>query len=125
MPQYIAAQPRRSSDENWALRIATATLIAVLCMFALGYFLSTHWIENKQELRAQQQQFQDYRRATAPPPASTSSAPALPADMLEAQQVRARLLAHPAVTPGPGFDRPGVQSTAITIVDTIDEAQRR
>lgn len=126
MPQYIAAHPRRPSDESWALRIVTATLIAALCMFALGYFLSTHWSEEKQELRAQQQQYQDYRRATAPTAASTTSSTTnLPVDMVQAQQVRARLLSHPAVTPGPGFDRPGVQSTGITIVEAIDGAQSR
>lgn len=129
MPQYIAATPRRPSDENWALRVTAVTLLAVLCMFVLGYFLSSHWSQEKQALWVQQQQYQDYRRATAPAPLNpasmTQSATSLPADMVQAQQVRARLMAHPAVTPGPGFDRPGVQSTGIAIVEAIDEAQSR
>lgn len=127
MPQYIASKPRRASDENWALTIASITLLAVLCMFALGYFLTNHWNQERQELRSQQAQYEAYRRATALPSASadTPRAPALPPDMVKAQEVRARLLAHPNVTPGPGFDRPGVQSTGAAIVDAIDQAQDR
>lgn len=128
MPQYIAHKPRRASDENWVLTVVTATLAAVLCMFALGYFLSNHWTQEAQELRQQQQQFDTYRRATATPratPDAHPSSPALPPDMLQAQETRARLLAHPNVIPGPGFDRPGVQSTGAVIVDAIDSAQER
>ena len=128
MPQYIAHKPRRASDENWVLTAVSITLGAVLCMFALGYFLSNHWTQEAQELRQQQQQFDTYRRATATPRATTEarpSSPALPSDILRAQELRARLLANPNVTPGPGFDRPGVQSTGATIVDAIDTAQER
>lgn len=94
-------------------------------MFALGYFLSNHWRQEAQEQRQQQQQFDAYRRATAPPAAARPTSPPLPADMQKAQEVRARLLANPNVTPGPGFDRPGVQSTGAAIVDAIDTAQER
>lgn len=128
MSKYIAPAPRRPSDENWALRITAVTLLAVLGMFVLGYFLSSHWTQEKQALWVQQQQYQDYRRATAPPAspvATAQSAPTLPAEIAQAQQVRARLLTHPAVTPGPGFDRPGVQSTAITIVEAMDGVKNR
>ncbi|MEG2046663.1 MAG: hypothetical protein RR100_07430 [Comamonas sp.] len=128
MPQYIAHKPRRASDENWALTAVTVTLAAVLCMFALGYFLSNHWNQEAQELRQQQQQFDTYRRATAAPraaPAARPSSPALPPDKQKTQEVRARLMANPNVTPGPGFDRPGVQSTGAAIVDAIDTAQER
>ena len=59
------------------------------------------------------------------PKRRSSSRPALPPDMLQAQETRARLLAHPNVIPGPGFDRPGVQSTGAAIVDAIDTAQER
>ena len=34
-----------------------------------------------------------------------------------------KLLSHPAVTPGPGFDAPGVQQTGVTIIDAMDQAQ--
>ena len=128
MPQYIAHKPRRASDENWVLTAVTVTLVAVLCMFALGYFLSNHWNQEAQELRQQQQQFDTYRRATAAPraaPAARPTSPTLPPDMQQAQEVRARLMANPNVTPGPGFDRPGVQSTGAAIVDAIDTAQER
>ncbi|MBD9530238.1 hypothetical protein IB233_01150 [Comamonas sp. CMM01] len=128
MPQYIAHKPRRASDENWVLSAVSISLVAVLCMFALGYFLSNHWRQEAQEQRQQQQQFDAYRRATAPPAAPAAArptSPPLPADMQKAQEVRARLLANPNVTPGPGFDRPGVQSTGAAIVDAIDTAQER
>ena len=74
MPQYIAHKPRRASDENWVLSAVSISLVAVLCMFALGYFLSNHWRQEAQEQRQQQQQFDAYRRATAPPAAARSVA---------------------------------------------------
>ena len=129
MPQYIASKPRRANDENWALTIVSITVLAVLCMFALGYVLSRYWNQERQVQRDQQVQYENYRRATAAPvdtaPATPRASPSLPPDMLQAQAQRARLLAHPSVTPGPGFDRPGVQSTGASIVDAIDQAQER
>ena len=34
-----------------------------------------------------------------------------------------KLLSNPAVTPGPGFNAPGVQQTGIAIIDAIEHAQ--
>jgi len=118
MPKYIADQPRRASDANGVLTLLGCTLAAVLCMFAVGYFLTRHWSQEQEVRVQQQQQFEIYQRNTAP----ALPAP-LPADAAESQQVRARLLAHPGVTPGPGFDKPGVQSTGMAIVDAIEQAQ--
>lgn len=122
MPQYIAPRPRRASDENWVLTIVSITVVAVLCMFALGYFLSRQWSQEASTQREQAQQIETYRRATAPP--STSAAPSAQSIALQqAQHTRSRLLAHPSVTPAQGFDRPGVQSTGAAIVDAIDKVQ--
>ncbi|WP_370682029.1 hypothetical protein [Comamonas sp. GB3 AK4-5] len=121
MPQYIANKPRRASDENWVLTLLSITVVAVLCMFAAGYFLTSRW-DAQEEMRSQQRLNDAYLHYTAPKPA-----PPMPVEFTQAQQIRARLLAHPGVTPGPGFDKPGVQSTGIAIVDAIDDslAKRR
>jgi cell division protein FtsX len=119
MPQYITHKPRRASDENWVLILLSITVIAVLCMFAVGYLLTSRW-NAQEETRIQQRQLDAYLDYTAPKPA-----PPMPVEFTQAQQIRARLLAHPGVTPGPGFDRPGVQSTGIAIVDAIDDAQAK
>lgn len=125
MPQYIAHKPRRASDENWALSLLGITAAAVLCMFAAGYFLTQYWGQVDNVRAQQQQQFDTYRRSTRPAaPAAPAVAPVRP-EPSAAQLTRARLLAHPNVTPGPGFDSPGVQSTGAVIVDAIDEAQAR
>ena len=121
MPQYITNKPRRASDENWVLTLLSITVIAVLCMFAAGYFLTSHW-HAQEETRSQQRQLDAYLDYTAPKPQPPAPAPV---EFTQAQQVRARLLAHPSVTPSQGFDKPGVQSTGIAIVDAIDEAQAK
>lgn len=122
MPQYIADRPRRASDENWVLTILGSTVVAVLCMFAVGFLLTRHWHQAEEKVRVQQHQFETYRRNTASEIPKPISAEAMQAQT-RAQQVRARLLSHSRVTPGPGFDKPGVQSTGIRIVDAIDQAQ--
>lgn len=126
MTQYVANRPRRASDENWVLTILGFTVVAVVCMSVVGYFLTRHWDQQEEALRAQQRQLETYRRFTAPPSTRATPPEAVQAQakaQTQAQQTRARLLSHPSVTPGPGFDRPGVQSTGIRIVDAIDQAQ--
>lgn len=124
MPQYIADTPRRASDENWVLNLISITVAAVLCMFAVGYFLIRHW-NAQEETRIQQRQLDTYLNYTEPKPTPQAPAPVpatVSAEYTKAQQIRTRLLAHPGVTPGPGFDMPGVQSTGIAIVDAIDNS---
>lgn len=123
MPNYVAPKPRRASDTHWVLTLLGITAAVVVCMFVAGFFLTQHW--NKEaDLRAQQQQFEAYRRS-APTPIPASTATTAAPEPSAAQLTRAKLLAHPAVTPGPGFDSPGVQSTGMAIVDAIDDAQAR
>ena len=127
MPQQVPPQPRRTSDQKWVMRLIAIAVFLVVCFFAVGFFVTRHWEQDAQE-RAKQAELETYlqstkaderaqaQMATQPPP-SPGPTPA--------QQVRAKLVAHPHVIPGPGFDRPGVQATAIVIVDAIDEAQSR
>ena len=124
MPQYVNHKPRRASDENWALSLLGITAAVVLCMLAAGYLLTRHWSQ-EEHVRAQQQQQLDAYRESTRPAASKLTPTVARAEPSAAQQTRTRLLAHPSVTPGPGFDRPGVQSTGAAIVDAIDTVQER
>lgn len=126
MPQHTRTQPRRASDRNWALRLVGVAVVVVMGMFATGFFLTRHWKQDAEE-RAQKEQIEMYLQSTkaAERPVAAAQESATPPGPSPAQMVRAKLLAHPAVTPGPGFDRPGVQATGLAIVDAIDTAQSR
>ena len=124
MTQYISNKPRRSNDRSWALTMCIVLLIVISTLFAIGYFWTRH-LDAERQLRAQQIQFQTYQANTRPPVQTTTTPPEPSPEVQQAQAVRERLLNHPGVIPGRGFDKPGVQSTAIAIVDAIDSAQER
>jgi hypothetical protein len=64
-------------------------------------------------------------RAPEPEPAEAPVAQRQPTPQQVNQEMTRKLLAHPGVTPGPGFSAPGVKSTGVLIIDAIDQAQAR
>lgn len=90
------------------------------------------------ERRAQASAYANYRSATeigantrqsarqqsTRPNSSRQSAAQSAAESAAAQArlIRSTLLMHPAVTPGDGFDSPGVQATGFAIVQALDKA---
>ena len=101
--------------------------IGAILLLVAAYFVNQRWEKENREALAQQRLMQAYDRATDPVlnahSAPQTSTVQLPKDMIEAQARRERLINHPAVTPGLGFDMPGVQSTGIAIIDAIDHAK--
>lgn len=115
----VSQRQRKYTDESFVLTAVTLGLIAaIVCGYLLNWYLEAR---SKREMeQAQSVVYRQYLRNTpqqAPQP--------LPQAIAERLKVRDELLAHPAVTPGPGFAAPGVQSTGKVIIDAIDMAQRR
>lgn len=97
-------------------------IAAVLAGLVLLLLFASNWMlqqqrEVKSEIRQQRETYDYYRQATRQPQEPRS----LPAEFVEAQQIRQKLLNHPAVTPGPGFNAPGVQRTGISIVQAMEK----
>lgn len=112
--------PHTTADDSWlasTLAIAVAALVAIL---VLGGFWLQQTKSNDAALRHQADVYESYRESTRPTPRNVE----LPAAFTQAQENRTKLLNHPAVTPGPGFNYPGVQSTGVAIVDAIDAAAK-
>ena len=108
-----------SNDSQLASFLMLSVAILVGALVLGGYWMQQQRADQA-ELRQQADVYETYlyntRNTPAPAPEALSRA-------AQAQQVRQYLLDHPAVTPGPGFNRPGVQSTGKTIVDAIDSAK--
>lgn len=106
------------SDRNWTLTIAILTVIALLAL-VLGNNFTRQKKSEQRELREQAQALEVYKANTTTPPP-----PPQVSEKLEAQRrMQERLIQHPAVTPGPGFNAPGVQSTGVVIIDALDKVQ--
>lgn len=111
---------RHSTEEDQVVTIIGLGLITLVLVLSGGYWIYS-FLQQRETEAAQSALYRVYQRNTVADPAATQ----LPPAMQEAQRVREKLLAHPAVTPAPGFMRPGVQSTGNAIVDAIDQAQAR
>lgn len=110
----------RSTSENTWLWITIIAIVSAVVALATGNFILTHERQAQREYRDQAEAFATYREntRTAVPP------PEVSAKVEEERRIRETLLHHPAVTPGPGFAAPGVQTTGIAIVEAIDRARQ-
>ena len=115
-PSHPAPAP---SESRLATFLITLVIVLVAALVYGGYWLQ----QQRSDAAAQRAQADTYRRYLNSTPATPERVD-MPRSYIEAQQVRQQLLAHPAVTPGPGFDKPGVQSTGKAIVDAMEQAQR-
>lgn len=112
------------SDDSSVTGIVVVTAITLVAALLLGgYWLQKQRTEIVHQHR-QAQMYDSYRDYTRPTPSTAEAATALPAAYIEAQRTREKLLNHPAVTPGPGFNQRGVQSTGVAIIDAIDQAKQ-
>lgn len=122
MAPFPGFRPRHDpqrSNTRWGVALALLALLAVIVLLWGGWLLE-QWerLQNRPSPQERARMLQGYQRNTAPP----AQPPELPESFIRARQVEEKLLAHPAVTPGPGFHSPGVQSTGNAIVDAIDQA---
>lgn len=99
--------------------LAGASVGAVALLLAGGYWLQSQRTDQALQ-RQQAATYQSYRQSSQPTVAP-SAAPRMVTT--EALETRKLLLAHPAVTPGTEFDKPGVQSTGRAIIEAIDKAK--
>ena len=128
IPAAATHIPQRS-DENFVFTAIAVFLAASLVLGVGAYQYMKHSQQQEQERTDRQayKRYNDYLQSTdtsAPEPAAT---PAEPVHMQPAAATQPsmaeKLLSHPAVTPGPGFNAPGVQETGVAIIDAIDHAQ--
>lgn len=103
-------------------------LVSTALVLIAALMLGGYWMQKQRSQQTQRMQaadvYQSYLRHTNPTPMAAETAPPAISPQAQAQATRNFLLTHPAVTPGPGFDMPGVQSTGKTIVDAMDHAQQ-
>lgn len=111
--------PPKNHDSTLASWLTGTVVILVGALIIGGY-----WMPTKQADQAMQRQkaevYQNYLHNTHEAP-STPETPLVTRN--EAQETRQYLLAHPAVTPGAAFDKPGVQATGKAIMQAIDRAK--
>ncbi|MCD2512112.1 hypothetical protein [Comamonas endophytica] len=99
-----------------------AVTVGLVSAIVLGYLLNWY-LEARDTREMQQAQSKVYRHYLRSTPVQPPEP--MPEAIATRLAVREQLLAHPGVTPGPGFAAPGVQSTGKVIVDAIDQAQER
>ena len=128
MSATIQHAPQRS-DENYVVTAIGVFLLASLVLGTATYKYLQH-SEQQAQARSDRQaykRYNDYLKSAqedAPASAVQDPAPAQAAQAAAAQPTMAeKLLSHPSVTPGPGFNAPGVQQTGVAIIDAIDHAQ--
>ena len=128
MSATIQHTPQRS-DENYVVTAIGVFLLASLVLGTATYKYLQH-SEQQAQARSDRQaykRYNDYLKSAqedAPASAVQDPAPAQAAQAAAAQPTMAeKLLSHPSVTPGPGFNAPGVQQTGVAIIDAIDHAQ--
>ena len=128
MSATIQHAPQRS-DENYVVTAIGVFLLASLVLGTATYKYLQH-SEQQAQARSDRQaykRYNDYLKSAqedAPASAAKDPAPTQAAQAAAAQPTMAeKLLSHPSVTPGPGFNAPGVQQTGVAIIDAIDHAQ--
>lgn len=120
----MAARKPHTPQSNEST-LVTGLVCAVIALVAILIF-GGYWMQKQRDqetLRMQADVYDSYLHHTRPAAAPKAVAPAVRSQQAQAQETRKYLLAHPAVTPGAGFDQPGVQTSGKTIVDAIDQAR--
>lgn len=119
LPRFRQRHDPERHNTRWGVALTLLTLLAVTVLLSSGWLLEK-WerFKNRPSPQERARMLQGYQRNTAPP----TQPPELPESFVQARQIEEKLLAHPAVTPGPGFHSPGVQSTGNAIVNAIDQA---
>ncbi|MDR2297268.1 MAG: hypothetical protein LBE30_02850 [Comamonas sp.] len=106
-------------------------LVASVVLLGVGYQYLKYSKQQEQSRQERQtyQRYNDYLQSTQET-APTAKSESEPVDVAAAEpepqvapSMAQKLLSHPAVTPGPGFNAPGVQQTGVTIIDAMEHAQ--
>ena len=128
MSATIQHAPQRS-DENYVVTAIGVFLLASVVLGTATYKYLQH-SEQQAQARTDRQAYKRYNdylksaQESTPAPAAQDPAPAKAAQAAVVQPSMAeKLLSHPSVTPGPGFNAPGVQQTGVAIIDAIEHAQ--
>ena len=128
MSATIQHAPQRS-DENYVVTAIGVFLLASVVLGTATYKYLQH-SEQQAQARSDRQaykRYNDYLKSAqedTPAPAAQDPAPAKAAQAAVVQPSMAeKLLSHPSVTPGPGFNAPGVQQTGVAIIDAMEHAQ--
>jgi hypothetical protein len=106
---------------GWLAGLALGAVLIVAGLVAGGLWMQSQ----RADAQAQRQQAALYQRYLQNTEVQTSPADHAQraAARAQAQSTRQYLTNHPAVTPGSGFEKPGVQSTGLAIVRAIDNAK--
>lgn len=129
MSATIQHAPQRS-DENYVVTAIGVFLLASVVLGTAAYKYLQH-SEQQAQARTDRQaykRYNDYLKSAqedTQAPAAQDPTPAQAAQAAAAAQpsMAEKLLSHPSVTPGPGFNAPGVQQTGVAIIDAMEHAQ--
>ncbi|PIG09279.1 hypothetical protein [Comamonas sp. 26] len=131
IPAAIQHSPPRS-DENYVVTAIGVFLLASLILGTATYKYLQHSEQQAQTRNDRQayKRYNDYLKSAqedTPAPAAQGPSPAQAAQASQAAPAQPsmaeKLLSHPSVTPGPGFNAPGVQQTGVAIIDAMEHAQ--
>ena len=133
MPPPISRTKVRSpSDENLVITVIALSLLTITVL-GIGIYQFMQYQREQDQERLNSRVYRSYVRHTDQEQAQAPVAEAAPEPPAARapnqaqinQDMTRKLLAHPGVTPGPGFAAPGVRSTGVLIIDAIDQAQAR
>ena len=114
--------PAKSNDSGLVTGLVFTVVVLVAALIVGGYWMQKQRGDAAE--RSQANAYQNYLNNTRPTPMPRATeASAVRNQQAQAQATRKYLLDHPAVTPGTGFDKPGVQTTGKAIVQAIDQAK--
>lgn len=114
----------KSNDSKLITWLVAITVLVLGAIVAGGFWMQAQKNaaqQQREEARTYRAYLESTREDVQPPqPVRPVTHPA----EQEARATREYLLAHPAVTPGDGFNKPGVQATGKAIVEAIERAQQ-
>lgn len=120
MAAHKSATKNHTNDSTLVNVLLVAVVALVALLLAGGYWMQKQRAEDFARYE-RAHVYENYLQSTRPSAKAPVHEP--PRSYVQAREMRQQLLAHPAVTPGTGFDKPGVQATGKAIVDAIDQAK--
>ena len=115
--------PPKNNDSGLVTGLVVTVVVLVAALIGGGFWLKSQRGADAERMQAARM-YENYLDATRPVRvANPVDLSARERAAQDARETRKFLMEHPAVTPGAGFDKPGVQATGKAIVQAIDSAK--
>lgn len=130
MRPYFSENHPQPSDENVVINAIALSMLTILALGIAVYQFLLYQREQEQK-RLDTRVYRGYVLHTdkklekSPDPGIDSTIERKLGKKQVDREMTRKLLDHPFVTPGGGFNAPGVRSTGVAIVDAIDRVQDR